>query len=548
MKKFVFIVISASLFASCNVGDLEFDNLEVSPIKGVFNFPLGESTYIMRDLVTNQTGDSPSFQEDGTSLYTLLYYDTITYSAPNDLIQINDITYNAAATIPMAVGPATVNFTETFQAAYNPQEREQLDSVFYESGDLTITTTSTINGDLSYTFTIANTTNVNTGVPISINGNISGGGTDMQTRSLINHKTVLTDPSGSNVFDVALNAVVTLNGTQSLAGTETLSFDLTYGNQTFSLLFGKFGRDTVQVGNQSIELDFFTQTAREGITFGNPSLSFDFRNTFGVPIGVDFAGVYGQDGNGDITFLTGSIVTNDPVIAGSDLSTPTPATPGETAQTIIEINRGNSNLVNLLSGSPQSLVFDVAGIFNPESLTAGNYLQPTSSISAFVAVQIPMEVQLENFTETGTFGLGDGLDLSNVDSAFIRLVTNNELPFNGTINLEVQDADNVNLFPITDTTNPQFDQAQLDRFTNIPVIKAPLINVNGEVTDPGGATEDIGLTNEEVRLLNGASHIVITMTLNTPVTQTSRDIFVKILANYTLNLKVGIGGRFNLEL
>ena len=549
MKKFVFIVISASLFASCNVGDLEFDNLEVSPIKGVFNFPLGESTYIMRDLVTNQTGDSPSFQEDGTSLYTLLYYDTITYSAPNDLIQINDITYNAAvSTIPEAVGPATVNLIETFQAAYNPQEREQLDSVFYESGDLTITTTSTINGDLSYTFTIANTTNVNTGVPISINGNISGGGTDMQTRSLINHKTVLTDPSGSNVFDVALNAVVILNGTQSLAGTETLSFDLTYGNQTFSLLFGKFGRDTVQVGNQSIELDFFTQTAREGITFGNPSLSFDFRNTFGVPIGVDFAGVYGQDGNGDITFLTGSIVTNDPVIAGSDLSTPTPATPGETAQTIIEINRGNSNLVNLLSGSPQSLVFDVAGIFNPESLTAGNYLQPTSSISAFVAVQIPMEVQLENFTETGTFGLGDGLDLSNVDSAFIRLVTNNELPFNGTINLEVQDADNVNLFPITDTTNPQFDQAQLDRFTNIPVIKAPLINVNGEVTDPGGATEDIGLTNEEVRLLNGASHIVITMTLNTPVTQTSRDIFVKILANYTLNLKVGIGGRFNLEL
>lgn len=549
MKKFVFIVISASLFASCNVGDLEFDNLEVTPITGVFSFPLGESTYIMRDLVSNQTGDSLSFQEDSTSLYTLLYYDTITYSAPNDLIQINDITYNGTvSSIPIAVGPANVNLIETFQAQYNPQQSEQLDSVFYESGDLTITTTSTINGDLNYTFTISNTTNVNTGTPISITGNISGGGTDMQTRSLINHKTVLTDLSGSNAFDVDLNAVVTLSGTQSLAGTETLSFDLTYGNQTFSLIFGKFGRDTVQVGNQSIELDFFTQTAREGITFGNPSLSFDFRNTFGVPIGVDFAGVYGQDGNGDTTYLTGRVVTNDPVIIGSDLSTPTPATPGETAQTIIEINNGNSNLVNLLSKSPQSLVFDVAGISNPESLTAGNYLQPTSSISAFVAVQIPMEVQLENFSESGTFGLGDGLDLSNVDSAFIRLVTNNELPFNGTINLEVQDADSVNLFPITDTTNPQFDQAQLDRFTNIPVIKAPLININGEVTDPSGATEDIGLTKEEVQLLSGASHVVITMTLNTPVSQTSRDIYVKILANYTLNLKVGIGGKFNLEL
>ncbi|MEO9482721.1 MAG: hypothetical protein ABJG47_04720 [Ekhidna sp.] len=545
----MFIIISASLFASCNVGELEFDDLEVTPISGVFSFPLGQTTYLMRDLVSNQTGDSLSFQEDSTSLYTLLYYDTITYSAPDDIVQINDINFNGSLTsIPIAVGPASVNLIESFQTEYNPQSSEQLDSVFYESGDLTITTTSTINGDLSYTFTIANTTNVNTGTAMTIAGNISGGGSDMQTRSLINHKTVLSDPSGSNVFDIDLNAVVTLNGAQSLAGTETLSFDLTYGNQTFSLIYGKFGRDTIQVGNQSIEIDFFTQTAREGITFGNPSISFDFRNTFGIPIGVDFASVYGEDGNGDQTFLTGSVITSDPVITGSGLDTPTPATPGETAQTIVEINRGNSNLVNLLSKSPQRLVFDVAGISNPESLTEGNYLQPTSSISAYVAVEVPMEIQLENFSESGTFGLGDGLDLSNVDSAFIRLVTNNELPFNGTVNLEVKDADSVTLFPITDTTDPLFSQEQFDRFTNIPVIKAPLININGEVTDPSGATQDIALTPQEVELLSGASHVVITMVLNTPVSQTSRDIYVKILANYTLNLKVGIGGKFNLEL
>ena len=549
MKKFVFIVISASLFASCNVGELEFDDLEVTPIGGVFSFPLGETTYVMRDLLSNQTGDSLNFQEDSTSLYTLLYYDTIEYSAPDDLVQIDDINYSGAiSTIPIAVGPATVNLIESFQANYDPQKNEELDSIFYESGDLTITTTSTIAGDVSYTFTIGNTTNVNTGTPISVTGNLSGNSSDMQTRSLIGHKTVLTDASGSNTFTIDLNAVVTLNGAQSLTGTESLSFDLTYGNQTFGLIYGKFGRDTIQVGNQSIEIDFFTQTAREGITFGNPSISFDFRNTFGVPIGVDFAGVYGEDGNGEQTFLTGDVVNNDPVIAGSGLSTPTPTTPGETAQTIVEIDRENSNLVNLLAQSPEQLIFNVAGISNPESLTEGNYLQPTSSISAFVTLEVPMEIQLEDFKESGTFGLGDGLDLSNVDSAFIRLVSNNELPFNGSVNLEVQDADSVNLFPITDETDPQFDQAQLDRFTNIPVIKAPLININGEVTDPSGATEDIALTQAEVELLSGASHVVITMVLNTPVSQTSRDIYVKVLAEYTLNLKVGIGGKFNIEL
>ena len=298
VKKFVFIVISASLIASCNVGELEFDNLEVTPITGVFSFPLGESTYVMRDLVANQTGDSLSFQEDSTSLYTLLYYDTITYSTPDDLVQIDDINFSGAiGTIPTAVGPGTVNLGDSFDISYDPQDNEELDSVFYESGDLTITTTSTIAGDVDYTFTIANTTNVNNGDPITVTGNISNGGTDMQTRSLIGHKTVLTDPSGSNALAVDLDAVVTLSGAQSLAGTETLSFDLTYGNQTFSLIYGKFGQDTIQVGDQSIEIDFFSQSAREGITFGNPSMTFDFRNLFGVPIGIDFEGVFGDDGD-----------------------------------------------------------------------------------------------------------------------------------------------------------------------------------------------------------------------------------------------------------
>lgn len=550
VKKFVFIVISASLFASCNTGELEFDNLEVTPITGVFSFPLGEATYVMRDLVANQTGDSLSFQEDSTSLYTLLYYDTITYSTPDDLVQIDDINFSGAInTIPVAVGPGSVNLVESFDISYDPQENEELDSIFYESGDLTITTTSNLDGNVNYTFTIANTTNINTGVPVTITGNIVDGGTDMQTRSLIGHKTVLTDPSGSNALAIDLDAVVTLAGGDNLDGTESLSFDLTYGNQTFSLIYGKFGQDTIQVGDQSIEIDFFSQTAREGITFGNPSISFDFRNTFGVPIGIDFANVYGDDGNGgNQIFLTGNVVNDDPVIAGSDLDSPTPTTPGEIAQTIVEINRDNSNLVQLLSQSPERLVFDVAGISNPEDPSTANYLQPTSSITANVTLEVPMEVQFENFEESGSFGLGDSLDLSNLDSAFIRLVSNNELPFNGAVNLVVQDADSVDLFPITDPDDPNFDQEQFDRFTNIPVIKAPLINFNGEVTDPSGATEDIGLTKEEVELISNASHVIITMVLNTPVTQTSREIYVKILADYTLSLKVGIGGKFNIEL
>lgn len=558
MKKFVYVVISASLFAACNVGELEFDNLEVTPIQGPFVFPLGQSTYVMDELLEKQTGDSLNFQEDSTSLFTLFYFDTISYSAPDDFIQFNDIVQMGSTNPPAYLAGAArqETFTASFDLEYNPEDGEIVDSLFYLTGDLTFTTDSEIPADIDYTYTVQNTTNINNGTPIAISGTVTNTAapvdSDTQTRSLVNHVTKLT--GNNNTFTVDLEVTVSLAAGQSLTGLEDLSFTLTYGNQTFGLIYGKFGQDTVQVGNQSLEIDFFSQAAREGITFGNPSMTFDFRNSFGIPVEVDFSGLHGVDSEGNQTFLIGDIVNNPPIIEGSDVNSPGVNTPGETVQSIIEINRTNSSLVNVLGSSPEQLVFDVKGKSNPESETELNYLQPTSTITAYVEVEVPMEIQLEDYQETGAFSMRDGFDASNLDSAFIRLVTLNELPFTGTVSLEVQAEDSTVLFPITDESDPRYDSVvtnhptQIERLTNIPVIKAPLININGDVTDPSGETHTVALTNEELQLLSGAARVVITMTLNTPVSQTSRDIYVKIFADYTLTLKVGIGARFNLDL
>ncbi len=558
VKKFVYVVISAALFAACNVGELEFDDLEVTPIQGPFVFPLGQTTYVMSDLLEKQTGDSLDFQQDSTSLYTLFYYDTISYSAPDDFISISDIVQSGIANPPAYLAGAArqETFTASFDLLYEPDGDEIIDSLFYLTGDLTFATESEIPADVDYTYTVQNTTHTTTGTPIAISGTVTNTAapvdTDSQTSSLVNHVTKLTE--GDNTFTVDLEATVTLAAGQSLTGLEEFRFTLTFGNQTFGLIYGKFGQDVVQVGNQSLEIDFFSQAAREGITFGNPSMTFDFRNSFGVPVEVDFSGLHGVDSEGNQTFLTGNIVNNPPIVDGSDVNSPDINTPGETVQSTIEINRTNSSIINVLGSSPEQLVFDVLGRSNPESDTELNYLQPTSEITAYVEVKVPMEVQLEDYEETGAFSLRDGFDASNLDSAFIRLVTLNELPFTGTVSLEVQAEDSTVLFPITDESDPRYDSAttnhptQIERLTNIPVIKAPLINVNGDVTDPSGETHDVALTNEEVQLLSGAARIVITMTLNTPASQTSRDIYVKILADYTLTLKVGVGARFNLDL
>ncbi|WP_144017272.1 hypothetical protein [Ekhidna lutea] len=533
MKKFVFIVISASLLGSCNVDDIVFDDIKVPTLTPVFSFPLGETTYVMRDILGKQTGDSLNLQEDSTSLLTLLYYDTISYGASNDFVQINDIVENGAASAPVSpAGSArTVPINQSFDLAYSPQGDELLDSVFYETGNLTMTTTSTLSGTLNYSYTISNTSTVDTNTPVVLSGSINGIGTDTQSQDLSNYKTKLT--GGSNTFSVILEATVDLAATDELTGNEQITFDLVYGNQTFSLIYGKFGQDFIQVGNQSIDLDFFSQAAREGITFGNPKMTFDFTNSFGIPVEADFSGLVGDDGSGGNQIaLKGDIVNNPPLIEGSDVNSPTPTTQGEAAQSTIEINRSNSNIVALLGSNPSRLTFGVAGTSNPTDPTQLNYLQPESQINTNVAIEIPMEVQLDNLTETGSFDLGNGIDLSDVDSAFIRIVTINELPFSGIVDLEVQDEDSTTLYSIADNL----------------VLSAPFINVNGEVTDPNGNTTDIPISPEGIDAFANGSHILITLRLSTPQSQTSREIYVKILADYTLTLKVGLGGKLKVDL
>ena len=151
VKKFVYVAISAFLLAACNADQLEFDDLEVTPIEGPFVFPLGESTYVLRDLLDKQT-EGLDFEEDSTSLITFYYSDTIIYSAPDDFVQIGPIVNNGsipANTVPaINPGPGTGSFSETFTFEYNPQNNEELDSIFYATGDLTFTTTTDIDGNL----------------------------------------------------------------------------------------------------------------------------------------------------------------------------------------------------------------------------------------------------------------------------------------------------------------------------------------------------------------------------------------------------------------
>ncbi len=525
----MFIASLAILFAGCNTNELEFDDVQVQPITGTYSLPLGEVTYTMRELIENQDDAELELQEDSTSLLTLLYFDSTSYMTDNDFIEIDDIANNGTVDLtsvpgtPIA-GPGNVNLGQSFTFNYEPNGDETIDSVFYESGEVTVNVTTDLPGTLNWTFTINNTVTTVNEIPLELNGI----GSSTAVRSLAFHKTLLTE-TVENTFTVDFDGTLTLGGADIFQGTESLAFDLTYGNQVFSVIWGKFGQDTVQVGNETLDIEFFREMGEEGIFFGNPTLRFNFENTIGIPLGIDFSGLFGDDGmGGNQTFLEGDIVENLPIVEMSPTTNP-----GELVATTIEINSGNSSIVDLLATSPARLGFDINAISNSEDTTAINFVTQNNQLNASIEIEIPMEVRLEDLQQSGTLSLGaDGLDVSDVDSAFLRVVTVNEMPFSGTLVMEMKDADSVTLHTVPEEI----------------VLNAPFIDINGFVTDPNGISADILLSEAGIDALGEASYIELTVTLNTPGSLNSRDIFVKILADYQLEVKIGVGGTVNIDL
>ena len=71
---------------SCNVGDLDFSNIEKPTLEPTVAIPLGSLSYTMRELI-EKVGDSQlDLQEDSSSLIHLAYYDTASFNSGEEII------------------------------------------------------------------------------------------------------------------------------------------------------------------------------------------------------------------------------------------------------------------------------------------------------------------------------------------------------------------------------------------------------------------------------------------------------------------------------
>ena len=527
MKKFVHLWVCLTLLG-CNFNEIEVDNLTVQNYQGLVSLPIGEVTYSFTDLL-EQVSDPSEFELGDDSIFVLVYNDTVSFSNTEEILAFGDIGNSASVNLPSTSASSqavTVSFEQSFQFDYNPSQNEGVDSIVYNTGEIFLQLVSSVGGDVNYTFTIENTTNNNTGNRVSLNGVVPANSTAEQIQSLVNHSTFLTRIDSSNTFNVNFSGTINLPAGQGITSANTLSFTLTYRDQTFESVFGFFGQDEIQIGNQLLDVSFFEELGA-GIVFEDPQVNFTFTNSYGVPIGLRFGSIFSAPEGFDTTFLSGSVTESAQII-----DYPDETQVGESVRdTTISINATNSNFRDLLANSPSQLGFDIQAITNPNSTTERNFVTNSSALDAEYEIRLPLSVQLNDLTRSVNLDYGE-IDVSNADSVVLRFVTENELPMSGELTLFILDEDSTVLYEVPDN----------------PFLAAPRVNADGVVIEGEVEFSNVILSPEGVEAFGNGRQLTMQITLNTSDRVNSREIFVDLLTQYSLEIKVSIIAQLDIEL
>lgn len=538
MKKMVYVLCGWLVFqVGCDVNQLEFDNVELPTVESLVAIPIGELSYTLRELIDSLNGQNlggVTVEEDPeTTLLSLVYTDTVDYSAPDDeFVNIGDITNSFTIPLPETVAPTADLLldipTQSITLNFQDQGSEGLDSIVYAGGTIQVNIT-TSNGLSVENFTL------------SI-GNIKRGANSVTlTRAspqqdLTGFNAVFTSDADSNRYSVDLSDLqVLLPQGQSISTGETINITLTYSNQTFDSIFGYFGQDTITVGSINFKVDFFESLGgNNAIEFRGPEINMNFTNSIGIPIGLKFNQVYGVSrdtttGQSDTTFLTGAAVTTPQLI-----SSPTVAQIGESVESTVSLNRNNSTLNEIFGNTPNELNFTVSGITNPFDVNATNFfdLNADNNLQAVVEIRLPMEMKLKNLTREINLDINSNFSVDEIDSAVLRIVTLNLLPFSTRMD--------VNFLDENDTVIYTVDQSL--------VMATPFININFVANEAEPNVADIPLSREGIDALTQAKKINLILTISTPETLNSRDIFPLWLARYNLDVKVSTLLKLNVGL
>jgi hypothetical protein len=509
----VLAVLLLVMCASC-LEELEnLDKLKSTTFKPRIEFPLINSEFTMKDFLTE--GQSAARITERSGVMVLTYDDTI--RTPNTFFflpnQSESISVPGPSPFPNPGGSVTVS--QPWQIDFSTTG-QLLDSIQVKSGALTFTFDSDMPANISLTISIPSLKTNGTGYQQTFTLN----GTTLQTstRDLQGSTIDLTlNGTTTNKLMAQVTAVITDTGT-SMANT---SLDISFGiaDLKFRGLYGDLGTQDFSLPLDSIDVDIFgNSVTASSFQLVAPSIQLDINNSFGLPAGFNIQNMGSIKNDGTTITLSGAAVSSpaNPYL----LAAPANNEVGQSANTSIALNTGNSNLSQILSQLPRYLTYKFGFRLNPTGQTK-NFVLDDSKLDIGVHLDLPFHGSFSALTITKNYEFA-GLGIDELADSKVVVKTTNETPLEAQVQAYFLDS-NGNVLETL--------------FINPAILDGAPVNGSAETQGTSSVITTVTLTDEKIDRMNQATTLQIVATL---FTTDAGSVPVKFSAIDKLKVSIGV--------
>ena len=535
MKKFKFTFISAIVLTLLNCNKSDTVDLSTLQTYHYVAIPLVSAEIDIQDMLERDTGGVVSTGNQGE---LFLAYTTPPMSMnASEVITLSDQSFDidiplgSLSGVPGGIpftGTVTVQDTSTYDFMF--PNGEELTSIDFSSGLLTISVDNSLSHEVSMTLTIPSLidgTSPFTDVLVAPANN-----TAITQVNLSSYDLDFTQGNvGFNEFLVQTDATITGSGA-SISSADNLTLSFGMSSMNFNQINGDLKYQHFDLGTEETVFDIF-QSSFGALSFQltNPEIRLDITNSFGFDVYMGMDSMYYEDLSGN--FL--DHILYDSTAQGNLQQAPfyfpvvnQPSTPGGTSTSSIVMNASNSSIDQLINATPKQMVFSSSVSINLDTVTNSNYVLSNSEISVNSEIILPLEGY------AGGWALGDTLPFDfSVDSLFsnnttieesvIKFVTTNGWPVEVEFTLELLDGSKNLLTPIA---NQEM------------IIESGMLDANGRVETPTIKLTELICDSTCVNSLNQTRYVVLNVSANTD--NYSNQQSVKIYNDYTLGIEMAI--------
>lgn len=546
IKTSLFIFLIGILLNSCVKKEFDFDNLSDQQLTPEIAIPLINSSFTIKDILKETDKDGNIYIDPTTNFCTLIYKGNLFSVKGTDLVSLSPQNFNSNYSLSasdvvainlLPVGSTySLNFANTINYVSNVSV--QIDELTFKSGMLTLDISSSLKQSSIITITIPDAIKNGVALTQTLSVAASSGSSVLSsvTVDLTGYAFDMTKGGTTvNMFDINYNVVLTKTFNSSAPG-ESISISQSISNQSFSLIKGDIGQQSLTADVDTVAISIFKNIVPGGGDFriNYAQVKFTIENSYGVPIRINNLTLspygVGQTFPASTVPLPpayNSLDINAPTVIGTSVYTYPPQIGGPTETT----------LNSIINAKPKNFIYNVQTVSNPNGVsTAGsrNFVTDQSQLSVDLELSIPLDGGAWDFllADTMAFDLG-GNSLENVNNLTLRNYVNNGFPFDVGMNIDFVDS----VYTVKQTLNPSSIYAD--------VIPSALIDGNGVVVSSSQKTTDFTLTKAQLDNLKTVKYIILRAKGNT----TNNGIpDVKIYSHYKLDVRMGIKGEFNFSI